>query len=40
METELTPANPDGARMANYKILNGNAIKFIAIVAMTIDHIA
>lgn len=26
--------------MANYKILNGNAIKFIAIVAMTIDHIA
>ena len=26
--------------MTNYKVLNGNAIKFIAIVAMTIDHIA
>ena len=26
--------------MTNYKILNGNAIKFIAIIAMTIDHIA
>ena len=26
--------------MADCKILNGNAIKFIAIVAMTIDHIA
>ena len=26
--------------MRNYKVLNANAIKFIAIVAMTIDHIA
>ena len=26
--------------MTNYKVLNGNAIKFIAIIAMTIDHIA
>lgn len=26
--------------MTNYKVLNGNTIKFIAIIAMTIDHIA
>ena len=31
---------PDGTRMKNYKILDANAIKLIAIVAMTIDHIA
>ena len=31
---------PNGARMKSYKILDANAIKLIAIVAMTIDHIA
>ena len=31
---------PDGTRMKKYKILDANAIKLIAIIAMTIDHIA
>ena len=31
---------PGGARMKSYKILDANAIKLIAIIAMTIDHIA
>ena len=40
MEPGLDTANPGAARMKNYKILDANAIKLIAIIAMTIDHIA
>ena len=30
---------PGGARIKHYKILDANAIKLIAIIAMTVDHI-
>ena len=40
METGHNTANPDGVCMKSYKILDANAIKLIAIIAMTIDHIA
>ena len=36
----VDPVQPGGTRMKGYKILDANAIKLIAIIAMTIDHIA
>ena len=40
MEAGLNTAVPDESRVKSCRILDANAIKLIAIVAMTIDHIA